>query len=1552
MKLLPSQSEALLSSLSYYALDRIGGASLITSPVMIAVRLLSDGHADINSCDTSPTGLSSCNLRSAWALCLKLISQLTLSFSSPPLSFVIVLPSGSTNTLLQQYDGPLTFSYSGPLSITLSIASSSHSSQAIITGDAQVLYISSFQTVSLRLVGLLFTSLALGQKSYDYSILLNGIDKVILDHVTFSFIVGSKSGALLAIAHANSVVINSLLAENVHNAVIYIYQVVTATCTDCIFRNNTNLSKYSMATFDHVENLTLTNTLVESNIRGHDSSHVNLIQFSTIGNVILTNITANNNNYDGAVLLASHVSNVTIAGCNFNDNKARSILYVIDAIRLAVTNSGYKSNNCSDRTVNAGGISHFTGCNFTSNINHGVRSTISAEIGIKMFIFWCSFSHNSATAYGGAIYSSGSMSVNDCSFMSNSALYYGGAIFYQNGTNALIARSTFTNNSARLYGGAIYVQHSNISIVDCSLIGNSARNGGGGGVAFYGVDSVVTLQGSSFSHNSATANGGAICSSGSMSVNDCSFMSNSALYYGGAIHHQFASNALIARSTFTNNSARLYGGAIFAVTASNISIVDSSFIGNSAKYGGGVNFFGIISGITIQRTNLTRNIAQLHGGGVYFSAPNQKIGIVANIFSENQALMGSGGAMYFAVSCSLISIGGTRPVDFSTITADTAKTSAFLNKPTYQGHIVVPDAFGYYVVFDESTLLSVGDTADGIVISGDTNLIFQGGKYVLRFDGFADVVGNSSTFLDDDISLWPGIGGHSPLFVKSKRLNYRIYQEVDLFICTAFPVLKNHHPNIFTGNTASLSGGAIYWGDSNTGILVMPGTVFVNNSVISPGGSGGAIYMQKSNSVIHIYSSSFTGNTAYMGGAISLLNLNYEMSLYQCNFINNRAHVYGGATYLGNGNGNGFFHVADSSAIRFFDTVFEKNSAAVSGGAVYVANSNSLTCNNTTMTGNTANYSGGAVHLEYQNVAIMNYTSLSQNGVAGHGGAVKSSSGNSISFDKFTYFGKNYAGLDGGAVSMSVASTASFSGVTSFVQNVAGGSGGAILSSASTLKLGIAGITFRANSASQGSALRLDTMASNYVVISPSNSTSIMFAQNKCSGRGGTVSWVKDPSSSASTFDASAIPNFRRVVYRNNSAIFGINSSTQAAKVQLVGDSISYVNDYYSALYPYPTMHLLDYFSSKDNTDSTTMVTATVESYFCLGHVGYLSGVTTVKASKGEAHFANLTAFCFPGGNMTVKYTGEREPLRESFIFCCCSIFTCHALMTNSTSSNSTSAHITAQLHGFDSTYNIDLKHTFKFRQCVDGESLVDNQCQECNYGHYSFHYNPLQPTKECTACPPNTDACYGTTILTSPGYWRINKYSLVMSKCPFKSACHGGGFGVSLTAATPVTGLIRTDTFYAPTILATIDSPEGCARGHEGPLCAVCSDDHYFSSTSSTCIACQGNGQGQLAAMILVPLVLLIVAVYFTFTTFLAKPDIESPAIDDMDAPQTDDEKVWGRKTTKMKAIKEWVAGRVILFGPKIKIMLTVFQIISSFSDVLELQFTPRSTSLFRAYR
>jgi predicted outer membrane repeat protein len=491
---------------------------------------------------------------------------------------------------------------------------------------------------------------------------------------------------------------------------------------------------------------------------------------------------------------------------------------------------------------------------------------------------------------------------------------------------------------------------------------------------------------------------------------------------------------------------------------------------------------------------------------------------------------------------------------------------------------------------------------------------------------------------------------------------------------------RSQNATVFEKNNAAMSGGAIFWGNANANAFIVPGTSFTNNTVTGPARSGGALHFQLSNNLIRIYSSLFSGNCAVRGGAITVSQSNYPIGFYSCVFVDNHALKAGGGVFLGDGNGFGVLQSITVNAIKFHSTVFIKNTAIETGGAVHVSRVNAVTFNDTTLIGNTAGRDGGALYFDFQNSAQLSSSSFFGNTAVRYGGAMASNSGNTISFYNATYLTNNTACLEGGvlfasagsmvtfhssvkfvnnsclsalgrggAVSVSVNSALTFLGESSFVGNTAGQLGGGVYSSASTWLIGSEDIVFDSNTASQGSSIRLEALAVNSFKISPSNTTAITFSRNKCRGRGGTVSWTKDPTARAGTFSAGGILNFKRIVYGSNIAVFGNNSSTQATSLRCAGKNVSLVNKYYSKLLPHPTVRLLDFFSAKDISDSTTVVTAAVLTSSCSGRVGYLSGVTTSTAIAGDAEFTSLTAFCYPGGNITLTYTGEDSLLSSYF---------------------------------------------------------------------------------------------------------------------------------------------------------------------------------------------------------------------------------------------------------------------------------------------------------------
>ena len=241
--------------------------------------------------------------------------------------------------------------------------------------------------------------------------------------------------------------------------------------------------------------------------------------------------------------------------------------------------------------------------------------------------------------YGGAIYSNGSLKINDCIFMRNKA-DAGGAIYSEGKT--YIVNCTFKNNQAKLYGGAIYSSLFS-TINKCIFTNNTAKEGG----AIYGSDQ--SLKNSIFKGNKADV-GGAVYFRYS-AINNCTFKNNQARLDGGAI---FSTQSTVNKCIFNNNQARRHGGAIyeyehayfFESRSTDISIFkvrNSKFTHNQAKKSGGAIYFDGNStdlNSTIDKCLFQKNKAGNKGGAIYNIVKSVKIAnskfknnIAGNVFN-------------------------------------------------------------------------------------------------------------------------------------------------------------------------------------------------------------------------------------------------------------------------------------------------------------------------------------------------------------------------------------------------------------------------------------------------------------------------------------------------------------------------------------------------------------------------------------------------------------------------------------------------------------------------------------------------------------------------------------------------------------------------------------------------------------------------------------------------------------------------------------------------------------------------------------------------------
>lgn len=212
------------------------------------------------------------------------------------------------------------------------------------------------------------------------------------------------------------------------------------------------------------------------------------------------------------------------------------------------------------------------------------------------------FSNNMSSANGGAIFNGGNMTITDSTFSNNSAAL-GGAIYHFHYA-LTITKTTFSGNSVIFKGGAIYNDSTSIyplKIADTTFSDNSAVElGEGEGGAIYNNGTIALIKRTTFTVNQTDKNGGGIYNNGTITgITVSVFSGNTATLDGGGIYNNGTITSL-NRSTLSGNSADNNGGAIRnKLGSASLLVMNSTFSGNNAQYqGGGIMSDGLLKVIS------------------------------------------------------------------------------------------------------------------------------------------------------------------------------------------------------------------------------------------------------------------------------------------------------------------------------------------------------------------------------------------------------------------------------------------------------------------------------------------------------------------------------------------------------------------------------------------------------------------------------------------------------------------------------------------------------------------------------------------------------------------------------------------------------------------------------------------------------------------------------------------------------------------------------------------------------------------------------------------
>ena len=192
------------------------------------------------------------------------------------------------------------------------------------------------------------------------------------------------------------------------------------------------------------------------------------------GSVLIENTKFLNNTSaaNGGAIYFAGGRTATITGSIFEGNTTSlggGAIFGADVI-LIVENSTFKNNHAN------GGSG---GAIWTSNTD--VAFTVKNV----------TFTGNTATASGGAIYRGGYYDIENSAFINNTAANGGAAYFALTGGYGVIRNSTFFGNEATADGGALYFTsnvHGNATLVNLTIAGNHAGGYGGGIYQYYPND--------------------------------------------------------------------------------------------------------------------------------------------------------------------------------------------------------------------------------------------------------------------------------------------------------------------------------------------------------------------------------------------------------------------------------------------------------------------------------------------------------------------------------------------------------------------------------------------------------------------------------------------------------------------------------------------------------------------------------------------------------------------------------------------------------------------------------------------------------------------------------------------------------------------------------------------------------------------------------------------------------------------------------------------------------------------------------------------------------
>jgi len=494
-------------------------------------------------------------------------------------------------------------------------------------------------------------------------------------------------------------------------------------------------------------------------------------------------------------------------------------------------------------------------------------------------------SGNTASTNGGGIFTTGSLTVDNCTIHSNGASNHGGGISTEGNVsiqNGSVIGGFGTGNTADFFGGGIFIA-SGTTTIDASTVSyNDAINGCG--VYNLAAGTLMVQNGSYISGNGACINGGGIYNKGNSTIDNSTISDNDGGYGGGVFNestlhvqngstiggfgagnsgnfgggiYNFSGTATVDSSTISENSVTSEGGGIF-IQSGTLTVDSSSVNTNSASTEGG----GIFNEATlfVQDSSTVNSNSAINGGGIFNHDVSASATVSASEVNSNIGTLNGGGIYNEA---------GINIQNGSTVDGNNANEGGGIY-----------NASGITTV-DDSSVSSNTASADG------------GG--ILNFSGTTTVDG--STINNNTGDYGGGIRNRGTLNIQNGST-----------------IGENG-----AGNTAATNGGGIF---SSSGTTTVVASTVSSNSAAD---YGGGIF---TSSALLIDSSTIDGNSGVEGGG-GIYNSVSTTTVNSSTFSGNSAVEHGGGIY----NYDGTITLQHSTVAD--NTADSNNDSSGEGGGIY-----------------------------------------------------------------------------------------------------------------------------------------------------------------------------------------------------------------------------------------------------------------------------------------------------------------------------------------------------------------------------------------------------------------------------------------------------------------------------------------------------------------------------------------------------------------------------------------------------------------------------------------